>query len=48
MTLDEEGMAAIPWHLQKVEWINVSKKGYQPKRDVEIKHSGLMTVKLRR
>ena len=32
MTTNEEGMASIPWMPQKVEWLNVTKKGHRPQK----------------
>ncbi len=46
VTTDEDGMASIPWHMQQIEWLHVSKKGFKPKKDIKFLPSGLMTVEL--
>ena len=46
VTSDEEGQAVIAWQLQEVEWINVSKDGYQPQKNIKMQPPKQVTVKL--
>ena len=45
---DGKGRADILWQLKKVEWINVSRKGYETKREIKIQSPGPLRVVLKR
>jgi len=45
---DENGHAAIPWAVQRTQWITVSKTGYRPTKNIDMNQAKPIRVTLRK